>query len=77
MTDRLTRALARTHVFFSRLSHSSLFRREETRLENARFSHLHELEQLAAEAPATGTGLLLGVGAYRRVLRVRGCPVRC
>jgi type IV secretory pathway TraG/TraD family ATPase VirD4 len=76
MSDRLTRALARTHVFFSRLSHASLFRREETRLENARFSRLYELEQLAAEEPATDTCLLLGVGPYRRVLRVRPTPAR-
>ncbi len=76
MTNRLTRALARTHVFLSRLSHSSFFHREETTLENARFSRLDELEQLAAEEPATDTGLLLGLGPYRRVLRVRPTPSR-
>ncbi len=76
MTERLTRALARTHVFLSKLSHSSLFRREETALQHARFSHLYELERLLSERLDTETGLLLGLGAFQAPLRVRPSAAR-
>src|SRR4051794_24360184 len=57
-------------MLLSRLSHSSLFARHETALQNARFAHLHEFEPLLGDTPKTETSLLLGLGPFSRLLRV-------
>ena len=71
MRGILSRKLARASMLASKLSHSPLFHHQDTRLPSAWTAFPHELEPLLCDRPETAPSLLVGVGPFGRVLRVR------
>jgi type IV secretory pathway TraG/TraD family ATPase VirD4 len=64
-------------MFLGRLSHSPLFAGGQKHIHTARFARAYELRPLIGADPTDrGASLLLGIGPYGRLLRVRSSPTR-
>src|ERR1700730_9061051 len=61
----------------SRFTHSELFAGSENHIHTARFARPYELQSLiGADPTGRGASLVIGIGPYGRLLRVRSSPTR-
>ena len=67
----LPERLVSTKLFLDRITASSLLAKADTSLHKARFAKPFELTDLIGSSSKDELGLLLGVGPYGRLLRIR------